>query len=398
MKKASMRSFAVMRLPDVVSPGNTGENEPRSASLPRKILGTLGLVAAFGLWLLAPIAQAQSPSPFAVETNIKGVYAYTQPPAGFDPRTAPAAELELYGYPPRPAANAPADALTKWAMVANPTLQRIVPQLLKTNRYHGPAQILKLDATAGTATSPNWSGYVLSHTISTTSPAFNSVTGRWTVPTVKQAANTCTGGWDVSGEWVGIDGFNNSQLLQAGSEADAYCADAGYETSGGFYPWFEWLPESELLIVKSTSPLTLLPFNPGDYLSVTVTATAFSGGESKNGTVVFTDVTQSWQVSLAFSASSVGGTYVTGKNAEWIVERITVNGKYGTLPNYFADPWWDTVATNLSKTVLDPGSPGTGTTAYNVTMLDNSNKPVSFVDLFGADALWFFPEGSAVAP
>ena len=127
MEEAMMKSFAIMPLPDVAGPGNVGENEPHGASLPRKVMGTLGLVAAFGLLLLAPIAQAQSPSPFAVETNIKGVYAYPQPPTGFDPTTAPAAELELYGYPPRPAANAPADAFTKWATLANPTLQRIVP-------------------------------------------------------------------------------------------------------------------------------------------------------------------------------------------------------------------------------------------------------------------------------
>jgi hypothetical protein len=29
-------------------------------------------------------------------------------------------------------------------------------------------------------------------------------------------------------------------------------------------------------------------------------------------------------------------------------------------------------------------------------MDDNSNAKVSFVNLFGKDALWFFPEGSAV--
>ena len=236
MKKALMLSFAAMRLPDVVGPGNAGGKETHGASLPRKVLGTLGLVAAFGLWLLAPLAHAQSPSPFAVETNIKGVYAYTQPPAGFDPAVAPAAELELFGYPPRPPANAPASAVREWTAVANPTLQRVIPQLLKTNIYHRPAQNLRLNEKAATATSSNWSGFALSHT----SPAFSSVTGRWTVPTVKQAANTCTGGTDYSAEWIGIDGFSNSQLLQSGSEANAHCASRS--TTQEYYPWLEWLP------------------------------------------------------------------------------------------------------------------------------------------------------------
>jgi hypothetical protein len=49
----------------------------------------------------------------------------------------------------------------------------------------------------------------------------------------------------------------------------------------------------------------------------------------------------------------------------------------------------------LSSLAYAPGNPHTAN-AYNITMLDNSNANVSFVDLFGTNALWFFPEGSAV--
>ena len=51
-------------------------------------------------------------------------------------------------------------------------------------------------------------------------------------------------------------------------------------------------------------------------------------------------------------------------------------------------------ALDLGASAHFPGSPG-GSKAYNITMLDDSNAKVSFVDLFGKDALWFFPEGSA---
>jgi len=85
---------------------------------------------------------------------------------------------------------------------------------------------------------------------------------------------------------------------------------------------------------------------------------------------------------------------VTGKSAEWIVERTEVNGSLATLPDYIANPWWSTQAQDLGTALHYPGSPGNAT-AYQITMLDNNRADVSFVDLFGTNALWFFPEGSA---
>ncbi len=125
-----------------------------------KVLRAFAWVAALGLLMLSSLAHAQSPSPFAVETNIHGVYAYTQPPAGFDPMKTSAAELELYGYPPRPAANEPAKAFARWATITNPALTRVVPQLLRTKIYHRPASGLVIQ-NSRQAASYNWSGYAL---------------------------------------------------------------------------------------------------------------------------------------------------------------------------------------------------------------------------------------------
>ena len=116
MEEAMTQSFAIMPLPDVAGPGNVGETI-HGASLPRKVMGTLGLVAAFGLLLLAPIRK---PSPRRLLRSRPTSRRLRLPqPTGFDPTTAPAAELELYGYP-RGRSNAPADAFTKWATLANP--------------------------------------------------------------------------------------------------------------------------------------------------------------------------------------------------------------------------------------------------------------------------------------
>ena len=70
--------------------------EPEKIRLPNlRIRLAIALIAVFGLLTAPSQAAAQAPSPYAVETNIHGVYAYTQPPPGFDPSTASAADLEL---------------------------------------------------------------------------------------------------------------------------------------------------------------------------------------------------------------------------------------------------------------------------------------------------------------
>jgi hypothetical protein len=345
----------------------------------------------------ASSAENRSEAPaHAVATNLPGVYAFTQPPANFDPKTASAQELASWGYPPRPAASEGADAEARWLEEVNPALQRSVPELVKRpNSFNRPISGFKviskgLNSTASTST--NWSGYALV-TKSGGSPLYK-VSGHWTVPTVKQAPGTCSGAWDYSSQWVGIDGFSNKDLLQAGSAADVYCDVIG-ENEAEYFPWLEWLPESELVIYKSASTDTLYPFAPGDYLLVTVWATDFSGGSSTTGNLSYADVTQGWTLSLTFTASSVGGTEVVGKSAEWIMERTEVNGALATLPDYTADPWNGATATDLAAVAYAPGTPNTAT-AYNITMLDNNNADESYVSLFGTTALWFFPEGSAI--
>jgi hypothetical protein len=351
------------------------------------------------LALLCGTAFATSPSPHAVPTNMPGIYAFTQPPADFNVRTASQAELASWGYPPRPEASEGPGALARWLEEVNPAMQRVVPDLVRREGiYHRPVQGLKV-APAGSrnapiaATSGNWSGFAL--VPNTGSQPYYLVTGHWTVPTVKQAPGSCSGGWDYSSQWVGLGGFDDGFLFQSGSAANVFC-DIGNNIPE-YFPWIEWLPSSELVLYKSAATETLYPFAAGDYLIVTVWAptTSWSGGVSTTGNLTFQDVTQGWTISLATTAAALGGSEVTGQSAEWIIERTEVGGAFATLPDYIADPWWATRSEDLGSVSHYPGSPGTAT-AYNITMLDNSDANVSFVDIFGANALWFFPEGSAV--
>jgi hypothetical protein len=347
----------------------------------------LALGVAAGLALLTSAALAQAPSPYAVETNMPGVYAFGSAPPGFDRTTASPQALAELGYPQRPGPDAPAAAMERWLKLTDPGVQRIVPTLVKTNIYHRPATGLRIDKTTGATTSENWSGVALVQN----SPAFVAVEAGWIVPAVRQPPGKCSG-TDYSSQWVGIDGFSNPHLFQAGSEADVSCF--GGKSTESYDPWIEWLPAAEVVL---TNKGKALPFAAGDYVIVLCTATNFTNGRSKTGTLLFEDVTQNWQLSLSTTAAALGGKYVVGQSAEWIVERTEVGSSFATLPDYHADPWFLPTAKDSNGTgytVTDSG----GAQEYTITMTDNNGKNVSYVDIFANgnnDALWFFPEGSA---
>jgi hypothetical protein len=359
-----------------------------------------GAVLALGLNAAAfaaqPTVQSQGPA-HTVPTNVPGIYAYTQPPASFDPHRATDQELVAWGYPARPAAAADAAAWARWEQLVNPAVQRLIPELRqRPGVYHRPVRGLRRDTLQSNvnapdaSTSSNWSGFAL--VPNSGQQPYAQVEAAWTVPTVKQAPHTCSGGWDYSSQWVGLGGFADSYLLQAGSAANVFC-DIGNNVAE-YFPWIEWLPAAETVLYANAATSQLFPFAPGDYLIVTVTATNFSGGVSTSGTLLFQDVTQAWSVSLSFTASSLGGSEVTGQSAEWIVERTEVDGSFATLPDYVANPWWFTRTKDLGAVLHYPGEPGAAT-SNQITMVDNSSADVSFVNLVGVDALWFFPEGSA---
>jgi hypothetical protein len=363
------------------------------------ICQSAGAALVFGFSAMAFAAEQPWQSQAAlhtVPTNLPGVYAFTQPPASFDPHRAADLELVAWGYPARPAAT---DSPTKWArweQEVNLAEPRVVPELRRrSGSYHRPIESLSLDtiqaaAKATAVTASNWSGFAL--VPNSGAQPYALVEAAWTVPTVKQAPGTCSGGWDYSSQWVGLGGFSDSNLLQAGSAANVFC-DIGANLTE-YFPWIEWLPEAELIIYADASTGQLLPFAPGDYLIVAVTATNWSGGVSTSGTLSFRDVTQAWSVSLTFTASALGGSKVTGKSAEWIVERTEVNGAFATLPDYVTDPWWSTNTRDLGSVFHYPGEPGNAT-AYQITMLGDNGANESFVNLVGPNAMWFFPEGSA---
>jgi hypothetical protein len=139
-----------------------------------------------------------------------------------------------------------------------------------------------------TATSPNWSGYVLS------GATYTGVSGTFNVPTIYSSpTNTSTA------EWVGIDGnsASNPTILQLGVTEDYSVTTNTYSVQ----PWFELFPQP-----PSPVPLAVAPGNK-------VTVTVFQAG---NGV---------WTVGMKNETTGQGvvaNVSYSGpaQSAEWIVE------------------------------------------------------------------------------
>jgi Peptidase A4 family len=160
---------------------------------------------------------------------------------------------------------------------------------------------------AGWASS-NWSGYAI------TGSGFNSVTGRWTVPAVSASRKA-----SYSSNWIGIDGYNNSNLIQTGTESDFYNGSTHYDA------WWEILPAAETVIPS-------VPVKPGDVITATV-----AKGSGSSWTITIDDVT----TGKSFTTTQ---TYTGPQtSAEWIEEAPSIGGRVAPLANY-------------GKATFDPGT------------------------------------------
>lgn len=108
-------------------------------------------------------------------------------------------------------------------------------------------------ATTHRTVSGNWGGYATNSTGGTITEAF----GEWFVPAITCSASHRAAG-TIADQWVGIDGYNDGTVEQAGTYE--YCPGAG---SGGpyYWTWFEFYPYNDIQSVSSA-------LSPGDLINV----------------------------------------------------------------------------------------------------------------------------------
>jgi hypothetical protein len=151
--------------------------------------------------------------------------------------------------------------------------------------------------------STNWSGYA-----DTGKGAdFTKVSASWTVPGVEPSPVA------YSASWIGIDGYNNNYLIQAGTEQDWIPDGVVY------YAWYELIP---------AAPLYLGQVYPGDHMYSLIDHVGTSSWE-----IEVADLTRHVVWSGAVSYTS------PGTSAEWIQEAPTSSvtfkvlglAKYGSM-------------------------------------------------------------------
>jgi len=340
-----------------------------------------------------------------IPTNIPNVKTFVAPPATFNPVAASAEELQQYGFPPMPdKVNAPA-AYNAWAKaVSVPQTRLPSPQLVQTSISNGPAKIQpsgeskepaseskepasefnSTPSNSVSARSYNWSGYV-NYDNATKPFAKSSIYAYWIVPVAQHAfGHRLPVGWDYSSQWVGIDGWTSSDVLQAGTEVDSYLLGS---TKATFYAaWIEWYPFNEYRISNFSVA-------PGNEMFVEVWNTSPTVGHA-----YLVNITT--QQSVAFTFDAPAGTQLVGDSAEWIVERPGISSGMAPLTNYVACPFdacyaFGSVGGGTHNKLYYPGINSAGTTVYAVSMLDNAGGVISIPSLVGIADIWFRDTGSA---
>ena len=204
--------------------------------------------------------------------------------------------------------------------------------------------------------SSNWSGYAV------TGAGFSSVTGQWTVQSVSRTKKA-----SYSSQWVGIDGFNNSSLIQTGTESDYFQGAAHYDA------WWEILPAAETVIPS-------LPVRPGDLMSASV-----SSNGNGTWTITIRDVTTGGSFSTVQSYSG------PQTSAEWIEEAPTVGGRIAPLANFSSPQTFDPGTVNggnpglvaadggdmiqQRQVVSTPSNPDSDTDGFNVARSSTQPAP-----------------------
>ena len=274
------------------------------------------------------------------EMNVAGAHAILPPPAGFDPRTADRTTLLRHGLTPRPDPATQPQAAAIWDRLAGQHYEYIVPVLTprpeKKDKPHPQGRPeLAARAAAGSADSysGNWSGGLIFNANTATDP-FKSVYGEWTVPSVTPPSSGDGDWWSVA--WIGVDGYNSSDVMQVGT--GQHVKRSGGKVTTEYFAWVEWYTYG-----WNTVSLTV---NPGDFISANIANMGVQNGVLQASGRI-TNVTTGQTTAVAVSAPP--GTIFQGNVAEWIMERPGINGSLATLPRFGAVAFGDVIACTATK-------------------------------------------------
>jgi hypothetical protein len=290
----------------------------------------------------------------ALAKKIKeSVTAYDPPPADFDPLTAPAQDLDKFGFPPRPDPKRLPLLHAFWQKMfesrshferfdISPADLELVADLRVNSR--GPA----IDLLARRQSSLNWSGAYLTPRDGT---IFDSIHGAWQVPTPSKPAAAAAGNlFFSSSTWIGLDGqrrYYQSSLPQIGTGQDLDIATGVSQEQ--YRAWWQWWARD----VSGAGIPIPLPFPTIKHLDFIMANVCANPG--RNSAKFLIKNISNGQAMLFDQAAPIPNPgfpalRISGATAEWILERPSVGSQIQVLPDYGTVLFSDclAVATNPS--------------------------------------------------
>jgi hypothetical protein len=295
--------------------------------------------------------------------SLRQLRVFKPPPAKFKPLEASKRQLTAYGLPLPPDPKTHPTQAKLWRMHLGDRTEWIQAELeierktVHFGGFHGdpsaggvpPTDLPLLDRYSPIFTRPgeinpllillrdlspqysnNWSG---AYAPQPSGEPFNNVYATFNVPAMQPPPSAWNGkGWNDGvyhcSTWVGLDGWNGPDVVQAGATSVATVTKGVISTR--YYAWVEFWPALE-------APVSNFPVSPGDMLAVTV-CTPFS---TTHGVAVLSNKSTGQSTTVGFDAPS--GSVATGVVAEWIVENPGSTPP-GVLGNYGSVVFHDCVA------------------------------------------------------
>jgi hypothetical protein len=288
-----------------------------------------------------------------------------------DPLSLSDEEIRARHYPPRPDAAKNPAAYADWRDLVSSAPTLITAHMVNNpSTSHGPSVANANDG------SNNWSGYVITSPGNT--PVYSFVYGEWYVPQVY-----AEGGFSNShhsSEWVGIDGWGTPDVVQDGTEQNT--VTFFWVQTSNYHAWTEWFP-------YSSKAVSNFPVDPNDYIKAWTWAGDASGRFSANATVGWFYLCNTTKNACTESSTNIPpGITFNGHQAEWVMERPSVNGSLSTLAQYQSP-------TNITHAVAQDiaGAPhwyqgDLSNTSWNITMF-NGNTVLSTVKPVNSSTMAF---------
>jgi hypothetical protein len=240
-----------------------------------------------------------------------------EPPPVLDPLTAPASLLRQHGFPrrPDPATEPELDRIWQRTFARPKTIiqaELAFDEVMSArNPLYSGSENFRPSGWGGVVVETSSLGY------SPPEPA-TCVVGIIVVPEIYPVSGDPDSPLTV-GFWVGLDGYTNDQVLQAGFAATIT------GTSVYYWAWTEWYPLGAVAV-------TNFALEAGDAITVLVSAP-----QPDQGSVYLSNERTGQATRIGITPPS--GVTSIGASAEWIVEGISAD-----LPNFFECTFCDTVA------------------------------------------------------